>query len=75
MTKLKLYSTQIDGVNMEIVATTSTSKAAKLMNTTSHLLNTYKIDFDMDSEAGEIALGSPEIVFISKIHNEKWYVK
>ena len=70
---LKIFSALMNGVHTEIVATSSKSKAAKLMGVSVYQLDTYKVDYDESTEGGKIALLHPDTVFKSKSGDLDWF--
>lgn len=71
MPKLRIYCACIDGVHEELIATTSQAKAAAAMNSSVYQLITYGLNYDSDSEAGQLALSNPGVLFKSKL-GEPW---
>ena len=73
MSKLRIYSAAIERDFMNMVATTSKTVAAKLMNTTIYRLDKRASPVDVNSGAGKLALSNPNILFKKQRFTDEWF--
>jgi hypothetical protein len=73
VSKLRIYSAAIERDFKNMVATTSKTVAAKLMNTTIYRLNTRAIPVDVKSSAGKLALSNPNTLFKQQRFTDEWF--
>lgn len=70
---MRVFCAYISSTKEAIVAAHTKKCAAKLLGMSVYKLDSNRVDYSSDSNAGKVALCNPGVVFTKKKFDESWF--